>query len=58
MKKLLCICLSMLLLFIVGISAYAFGPEPESTCSVVEYDQTIMVSPGISRRSMFPTVSG
>ena len=41
MKKLLCICLSMLLLFIVGISAYAFGPEPESTCSVVEYDQTI-----------------
>ena len=27
MKKLLCICLSMLLLFIVGISAYAFGPE-------------------------------
>ena len=31
----------MLLLFIVGISAYAFGPEPESTCSVVEYDQTI-----------------
>ena len=41
MKKLLCICLSMLLLFIVGISAYAFGPGPESTCSVVEYDQTI-----------------
>ena len=31
----------MLLLFIVGISAYAFGPGPESTCSVVEYDQTI-----------------
>ena len=31
----------MLLLFIVGISAYAFEPEPESTSSVVEYDQTL-----------------